>query len=198
MTTIFLELHKTSIHPDHRCRRRMDQQRARITARAHSGKSHSRECLVHFRREYTPVYERKVGVEEHRGSRNPFGIIGSLQYARPNLQGRRLRHVHTADSRHMRVQGRHRRLWTVGSIRETKTCLYTMTNDRNFIVDSLASRGHPHVFAAVLGKILAELAITGRTDVDISHFSVDRPAVTDVNYAFWRDTRPASHQAAKL
>jgi sarcosine oxidase len=32
-----------------------------------------------------------------------------------------------------------------GPIRETKTCLYTMTNDRHFVVDSLQSRGYPNV-----------------------------------------------------
>lgn len=60
---------------------------------------------------------------------------------------------------------------------EHAVCLYTMSPDENFIVDSLP--GHPEVvfaaglsghgfkFASVLGKALADLAIDGRTDLPI-------------------------------
>jgi hypothetical protein len=52
-------------------------------------------------------------------------------------------------------------------------------------------------FAAILGKTLAQLAIDGRSDVDVTHFSVDRRAITDASYPFWRDARPAT-AGAKL
>lgn len=68
----------------------------------------------------------------------------------------------------------------------TKTCLYTMPPDRDFVLDSLPD--HPHIFVAIgaghaykfasfLGQILSELAIDGTTAHDISAFSMRRPAI---------------------
>lgn len=66
----------------------------------------------------------------------------------------------------------------------TKTCLYTMTPDGHFIVDTLpaapqiviasACSGHGFKFAPVMGDILADLAIGGETARDISRFSLSR------------------------
>jgi len=66
----------------------------------------------------------------------------------------------------------------------TKTCLYALTPDRDFVLDRLPD--HPNVFAAVgaghafkfaslFGKVLAELALDGQTASDISAFKLDRP-----------------------
>jgi sarcosine oxidase len=66
----------------------------------------------------------------------------------------------------------------------TKTCLYTLTPDRDFVIDALpgppnvflaVGAGHAYKFASLLGKILAELATTGETDSDISPFQFNRP-----------------------
>lgn len=65
-----------------------------------------------------------------------------------------------------------------------KTCLYTLTPDRDFVVDSLP--GHPNVhlaigaghafkFASVLGRVLSELAMDGATRSSIEAFAADRP-----------------------
>nr|XP_054748147.1 monomeric sarcosine oxidase-like [Lytechinus pictus] len=81
----------------------------------------------------------------------------------------------------------------VGPILYTKTCLYTLTPDRNFVIDNCKKVGHPDVifccgaghaykFSAVLGKILSQLAIDGRTTFDISCFNMDRTAISDPNY----------------
>jgi sarcosine oxidase len=69
----------------------------------------------------------------------------------------------------------------------TKTCLYTLTPDRDFVVDAMP--GHPNVhlvlgsahaykFASVLGRIMAELALDGATPSagDLAAFRIDRPA----------------------
>jgi sarcosine oxidase len=67
-----------------------------------------------------------------------------------------------------------------------KTCLYTLTPDRDFVVDAVP--GHPNVFAAVgaghafkfaslLGRVLADLAVDGSTDVDLDPFRMDRPVL---------------------
>ncbi|MBV8246335.1 MAG: N-methyl-L-tryptophan oxidase [Candidatus Eremiobacteraeota bacterium] len=65
-----------------------------------------------------------------------------------------------------------------------KTCLYTLTPDRDFVIDRLPEHpnvalaigaGHAFKFASLIGRILAELAIDGITPSDISAFSIDRP-----------------------
>lgn len=66
----------------------------------------------------------------------------------------------------------------------TKTCLYTLTPDRDFIIDAVP--GHPGAlvalgaahgfkFASLLGRILADLACEGTTEVDLGPFRIDRP-----------------------
>jgi sarcosine oxidase len=68
----------------------------------------------------------------------------------------------------------------------TKTCLYTLTPDRDFVVDRLpeapnvlVALGAAHAFkyASVLGRILAELAVEGTTPSqgDLEAFRIDRP-----------------------
>ncbi len=70
-----------------------------------------------------------------------------------------------------------------GSIRLAKTCLYTLTPDRDFIVDRVPGRehvltavgaGHAFKFASLLGRVLIDLALDGETDVNISPFAADR------------------------
>jgi sarcosine oxidase len=66
----------------------------------------------------------------------------------------------------------------------TKTCLYDLPPDRNFVLCSLPEQpnvsiaigaGHSYKFAALIGKILSELALDGRTEHDVSPFHIDRP-----------------------
>ncbi len=68
----------------------------------------------------------------------------------------------------------------------TKTCLYTMTPDRDFVVDRLPDQpnvlvalgaAHGFKYASVIGRILAELALDGATpsQADIEAFRIDRP-----------------------
>ncbi len=65
-----------------------------------------------------------------------------------------------------------------------KTCLYTLTPDRDFIVGTLVEQpnvhvavgaGHAFKFASVIGRILSDLALTGATRSDIGAFAIDRP-----------------------
>jgi sarcosine oxidase len=73
----------------------------------------------------------------------------------------------------------------------TKTCLYDMPPDRELVLGTLPSvpqisvfvgAGHGFKFASLAGKILAELAIYGKTEYPIDAFRVDRPALTDPAY----------------
>jgi monomeric sarcosine oxidase len=73
----------------------------------------------------------------------------------------------------------------------SKTCVYDLTPDRNFVVDTLP--GYPHIalcigaghaakFAALLGHILADLAIDGESGYPIGAFTLGRPAITDPGF----------------
>lgn len=63
-------------------------------------------------------------------------------------------------------------------------CLYTMTPDENFIIDFVpgskrivlasACSGHGFKHSAAIGETLAQLVTTGRSDLDISEFSLRR------------------------
>jgi sarcosine oxidase len=73
-----------------------------------------------------------------------------------------------------------------------KTCLYTLTPDRDFVVDKLPTNtpaaiaigaGHAFKFAAVRGRILAELVTAGTTPSDLSLFNLDRPILKELNPA---------------
>jgi len=72
----------------------------------------------------------------------------------------------------------------------TKTCLYTLPPDRDFILDTLPGHsraavaigaGHAFKFASVIGKTLTELVMDGRTDADISGFRLNRPILAQAD-----------------
>jgi sarcosine oxidase len=78
----------------------------------------------------------------------------------------------------------------VGPVLYTKTCLYTLTPDRDFVIDALPQQpdclvtigaGHAFKFASLIGKILSELAIDGKTSSDISPFKINRPILLQKN-----------------
>jgi sarcosine oxidase len=73
----------------------------------------------------------------------------------------------------------------------TKTCLYTLTPDRDFVIDMLPEHpqiavaigaGHAFKFAGLIGRILSQLALTGASEHPIDVFRLDRPALTDPNF----------------
>ena len=75
----------------------------------------------------------------------------------------------------------------LGPVIYTKTCLYTMPPDRDFVLDSLPGwpncfiaigAGHAFKFASLIGKILSELAIDGATKCELEPFKINRPALT--------------------
>ena len=83
----------------------------------------------------------------------------------------------------------------LGPVHLIKTCLYTLTPDRDFVLDTIPGHdgvsiaigaGHAYKFASVIGRILSELAIDGGTPSDVSGFQLSRPVLqlTDppVNY----------------
>jgi sarcosine oxidase len=76
----------------------------------------------------------------------------------------------------------------------TKTCLYTLTPDRDFVVDRLPDHpgvtlalgaAHAYKFSSVLGRVLAELSADGETPsaAEIARFAIDRPILGEANPA---------------
>jgi len=74
----------------------------------------------------------------------------------------------------------------------TKTCLYTLTPDRDLVVDRLPGEpgvvvalgaAHGFKFASVLGRVLAELSVDGSTPsaVDLERFRIDRPILLEAD-----------------
>ena len=72
----------------------------------------------------------------------------------------------------------------------TTTCLYTLTPDRDFVVDVLPNApgvavvlgaAHGYKFASVLGRILTELLVDGRTPSapEISAFRINRAVLAE-------------------
>ena len=70
-------------------------------------------------------------------------------------------------------------------------CLYTLTPDRDFVVSPVpghapswsgSGSAHGFKFAPTFGRLLADLAVDGEDDADISAFGFDRPALTDPGY----------------
>lgn len=76
----------------------------------------------------------------------------------------------------------------LGRVLLDKTCVYDLAPDRDFVLDRMP--GHPRVivasggghaakFANLLGEIVAELALDGRSRHPIGAFRADRPGLTD-------------------
>lgn len=79
---------------------------------------------------------------------------------------------------------------SLGDVLYTKTCLYTLTPDRDFVVDTLPDHpnvvvaigaGHAFKFASLLGKILSEVVMDGKTESNVEPFQIDRPILLEEN-----------------
>lgn len=75
----------------------------------------------------------------------------------------------------------------LGPVQRLKTCLYALTPDRDFILDSIPEHpnvsvavggGHGFKFAAVIGRILSDFVFDGAgvaRGLDLGAFKIDRP-----------------------
>lgn len=72
----------------------------------------------------------------------------------------------------------------------TKTCLYTLTPDRDFVIDALPGRpnalvaigaAHDFKFSSLIGRILSDLALDGCTPHDLTPFRFARPILHMAN-----------------
>lgn len=80
----------------------------------------------------------------------------------------------------------------LGPVLYTKTCLYTLTPDRDFVIDRVPGHdnvviaigaGHAFKFASVIGRVLSELALTDQTPTDLAPFRLTRPILQERNPA---------------
>jgi sarcosine oxidase len=98
----------------------------------------------------------------------------------------------------------------VGPELVSKTCVYDLTADRNFILDTVPGQpriglfvgaGHAAKFAGLIGHILADLAVDGTTGYPIAAFSIGRPAVRDPDcpsdFRFTRAAQAATAEGSK-
>jgi sarcosine oxidase len=78
----------------------------------------------------------------------------------------------------------------LGPVHLVRTCLYTLTPDRDFVLDTVPGHpdimvaigaGHAFKFASVIGRILSELALAGTTGSDIGPFAITRPILAERN-----------------
>jgi sarcosine oxidase len=74
----------------------------------------------------------------------------------------------------------------------TRTCLYTLTPDRDFVVDELPEHpgihvllgsAHAYKFASVLGRVIVERALDGSSpsDAELAGFRIDRPILHEAS-----------------
>ena len=73
---------------------------------------------------------------------------------------------------------------TQGEVIDAATCLYTNTPDHHFVIDALPGfphaviaspcSGHGFKFSILIGRILAELAATGKTEYPLEMFALKR------------------------
>jgi sarcosine oxidase len=77
-----------------------------------------------------------------------------------------------------------------GPLLYSKTCLYTMPPDRDFVVDTLPGHhncliaigaGHAFKCASLLGRILSELALVDHTESHIAPFRISRSILLEEN-----------------
>jgi N-methyl-L-tryptophan oxidase len=71
-----------------------------------------------------------------------------------------------------------------GTLKQGKTCIYTLSSDHDFIIDhhpenknviiACGFSGHGFKFGSVMGEVLSQMAIKGQSEFDISIFSLKR------------------------
>ena len=107
-----------------------------------------------------------------------IAMLGSTVPADPDTLDRE---AHPADEAPVRDFIRTRLPVADGPVRMTKICMYTVTPDEHFVVDSegpvayaSACSGHGFKFASVMGEVLADLALDGSTGHSIGFLSAAR------------------------
>ena len=114
------------------------------------------------------------------------GVKVARHYGAPELPGVDAveREITPADEAPVREFLRRRLPGAAGERRDASTCVYTLTPDRHFLIDhhpessrvvvAAGFSGHGFKFAPVVGEILAEMALDGRTKWPVELFRRSR------------------------
>ena len=94
------------------------------------------------------------------------------------------RAIHDADLKRIVERVKVRMPALEGDVLRAKTCMYTMTPDENFVIGAHPSvpnctvacgfSGHGFKFASVVGEVIADLAMMGRTELPVGIFDPGR------------------------
>lgn len=141
-----------------------------------------------FRTGWFPVFM----IESENGIHYGLPLHGDdlLKVAKHHHQGQVVdpenydRHVSQADEQLILDPLRRMLPAAAGPVVLSKTCLYTMAPDGDFVIDRVPGRpnivvaspcsGHGYKFAPAIGQALVELAFGGRTSLDLSRFRIGR------------------------
>lgn len=141
-----------------------------------------------FQRDRFPVYIAEVPEGCFYGfpAIDGFGHKMARHYGAPELMSpdQIVREISLEDERPPREFLKRHLPWANGPVRQTQTCIYTLSPDRHFIIDVHPERanvvfatgfsGHGFKFAPVVGEILADLAQQGATALPIGLFRFSR------------------------
>ncbi len=140
-----------------------------------------------------PVY-----VEQTHGNGQIYGFpmtdgpdggfkLGYFHLGTPTTADTVDREVRAAEDEIMRVRARQLFPHLTGPVVQSKTCLYTVTPDEHFVVGAHPEHpqvslgcgfsGHGFKFVPVIGEILADLVVHGRTEHPVSLFDPRRTAL---------------------
>lgn len=79
---------------------------------------------------------------------------------------------------------------SAGPVHLSRTCLYTLTPDRDFIIDRVpgtqrvyvaVGAGHAFKFASLLGRVLVDLALDRAVNVELAPFAADRAILREAD-----------------
>lgn len=147
--------------------------------------------LAEFEPDQFPVYVFETGPSDalygfpHIGAPDAGVKIG-FHYRGPDVDPDVIeRMVSAAEKAEMQAAVRERIPGLDGSVVDARVCMYTMTPDEDFILGWLPGAeqrvsvaagfsGHGFKFTPVVGEVLADLALDGRTDQPIDFLSADR------------------------
>ncbi|TCP21302.1 N-methyl-L-tryptophan oxidase [Scopulibacillus darangshiensis] len=123
------------------------------------------------------------GTPSFGGSGVKIGRHDAGQFVDPNKINREFG-AHHSDEEDLRRFLNNYMPRAAGRLKQGKVCMYTRTPDEDFIIDSHPEyphvaiaggfSGHGFKFCSVVGEILSDLCLTGRTEHDLSPFSLSR------------------------
>jgi sarcosine oxidase len=158
-----------------------------------------------FRRDVFPIYiaETSLGYFYGLPAIDPSGAKVAEHYGAPELADVAdiRREIAAADEERVRCFLRMHLPALDGPCRRASVCIYTLTPDRHFIIDTLPDNpgvavacgfsGHGFKFAPAVAEVLADLAESGRTQLPVAMLRANRFARSSVSGPMQRGSTQA-------